>query len=577
MKRLFLMSFIVALIPTLFYLYCLSPGVSWEDSGEFITTASSLGIAHPPGHPLYILLAHLFTIHRAPQTIAHSVNLFSVIAAFLALFVFSMLLSIFSRSSPGERNVMLSFLALLSITMLFAFSRTFWYVTEISEVYSLHALLTLCLFASLILFAQQGGKYLLLFAYLFGLSLTNNVTIAYLTPAFVCFLIVERKRIEKRSLIPSFLLFLLGISLYCYVPVRARFHPIFNWGDAATMKHFLHLLTAQEFSKGFLSLAYAETSLFPTLLHLLREISFWAVIPLIFGFFILFKKKRTIATLFIVAIVSNITLSFFTGRGPDLNAYFLPSTTLFFLTIGYGIMYTIDRLKGRAWLSLPLLLVLSLTPLLLNHRHNCARGDTDARNYGIALMGWLPEKAVLLTENTNDYFILTYLSEVEPGKDVDILYAPLFKETWYRERLVSSGFQWDEPLTPLSLARSSSREVFYTPGAGISLPIKVLSPYGPLFRIVIDEEPSEKQPFTLPPPVREQGKRRYAYLFARFGEFYFARKEYPAAIAAFEQAKGYDPFNGAIYHNLAILHKKLHNRKEAVFYEQKAKSLGFPK
>ena len=238
------MGFLVALIPLPIYLFCLSPCVSWEDSGEFITTAATLGIAHPPGHPLYIICAHLFAISRPALSVAHSINFFSAFAAFLALFAFSILIQVLAPSRLPYNNRFVTFVSVISVTMLFAFSKTFWSVAEIAEVYTLHALLSLCLISSLVLLAKRGGTALFLFAYLLGLSLTNNVTIGYLIPAFVCFLILERKRINRKHILPSLLFFLLGISLYSFIPIRARFQPVFNWGDAHTLKNLLHLLTA---------------------------------------------------------------------------------------------------------------------------------------------------------------------------------------------------------------------------------------------------------------------------------------------------------------------------------------------
>ena len=43
------------------YGWTLAPTVTLVDSGELIVAAHSLGVAHPPGFPLYVLLAHLAT------------------------------------------------------------------------------------------------------------------------------------------------------------------------------------------------------------------------------------------------------------------------------------------------------------------------------------------------------------------------------------------------------------------------------------------------------------------------------------------------------------------------------------
>ena len=44
------------------YSLTLAPAVTLVDSGELIVAARTLGVAHPPGFPLYLLLAHLATL-----------------------------------------------------------------------------------------------------------------------------------------------------------------------------------------------------------------------------------------------------------------------------------------------------------------------------------------------------------------------------------------------------------------------------------------------------------------------------------------------------------------------------------
>src|SRR5437016_1291499 len=54
-----LLVFIASLV---LYVCTLAPTVTLVDSGELIVAARSLGVAHPPGFPLYVLLAHLATL-----------------------------------------------------------------------------------------------------------------------------------------------------------------------------------------------------------------------------------------------------------------------------------------------------------------------------------------------------------------------------------------------------------------------------------------------------------------------------------------------------------------------------------
>lgn len=50
----------VGFLACVWYLTALSPGVGGGDSGELTAAALELGIAHPPGYPLYVWLGHLF-------------------------------------------------------------------------------------------------------------------------------------------------------------------------------------------------------------------------------------------------------------------------------------------------------------------------------------------------------------------------------------------------------------------------------------------------------------------------------------------------------------------------------------
>jgi hypothetical protein len=56
---------LVFFVSFLAYLWTLAPTVTLVDSGELIVAARFLGVAHPPGFPLYLILAHPFFTHIA--------------------------------------------------------------------------------------------------------------------------------------------------------------------------------------------------------------------------------------------------------------------------------------------------------------------------------------------------------------------------------------------------------------------------------------------------------------------------------------------------------------------------------
>lgn len=79
------------IIPLAVYSATLAPTVTFGDSGELISAAYSLGISHPPGSPLWTILAHLFT-YLPFQTVAWRVNLASgVFSAGTSLVLFILL------------------------------------------------------------------------------------------------------------------------------------------------------------------------------------------------------------------------------------------------------------------------------------------------------------------------------------------------------------------------------------------------------------------------------------------------------------------------------------------------------
>ncbi len=220
------------------YLFTLSPTVGLEDSGEFIAAVASLGVAHPSGYPLYVVLGKLYTLLIPFGDIAWRVNLFSAFCASLTVSLLSLLLinilstlflrqpnkgglidgknppqpaqawspdaiggcageaervpppggttRIFSTSSPT------AFISLTaaSLSLFFAFSPVFWSQAVIAEVYTLNAALLIGTLILLWRYAQIPSRATLFsFAFLYGLSITNHQMMGLLAPVFLVFIL----------------------------------------------------------------------------------------------------------------------------------------------------------------------------------------------------------------------------------------------------------------------------------------------------------------------------------------------------------------------------------------------------
>src|SRR5213592_1001034 len=154
--------FLVALVV---YSWTLAPTVTLTDSGELILAAYGLGVAHPPGFPLWVMLAHLASLVPV-GSVAVRINFSSAVFAALACATLTLVVaellvtaSYFAASrrrnktarqsrntdSSNSQNFLI-FAPAVGAGLLMAFSRTLWAYATITEVYTLNALLILLVF-----------------------------------------------------------------------------------------------------------------------------------------------------------------------------------------------------------------------------------------------------------------------------------------------------------------------------------------------------------------------------------------------------------------------------------------------
>ncbi|GAK57413.1 hypothetical protein U27_04380 [Candidatus Vecturithrix granuli] len=133
------------------YVQTLAPTVSFFDSGELIAAAYTLGVAHPPGYPLYVLLGWVFSKLPFGEG-AYRLNLmsacFSTLAALMVFLITHLILAVCpqttttesSRNTPDPEQIFIPIISLIA-ALIFAFARTPWSQALIAEVYSLNAFL----------------------------------------------------------------------------------------------------------------------------------------------------------------------------------------------------------------------------------------------------------------------------------------------------------------------------------------------------------------------------------------------------------------------------------------------------
>src|SRR5947208_16620886 len=152
----------VFLIALLLYSWTLTPTVTLTDSGELLVVARGLGVAHPPGVPLWIILAYLASLvplGNVAVRINFSSALFAALACAMLTLVAAELIITASYLAASKRRKkgaqrrkktddssvprLLMAAPALGAGLLMAFSRTLWSYATITEVYALNALLIL--------------------------------------------------------------------------------------------------------------------------------------------------------------------------------------------------------------------------------------------------------------------------------------------------------------------------------------------------------------------------------------------------------------------------------------------------
>ena len=140
----------VFVIAALVYLLTMEPSSSLWDCSEFIATSYKLEVGHPPGAPLFMMLARLATM-LAPSThyVPHLVNAMNCVAsAFCILFLFWTITHLARRvfTAGGHTLTRSNTLAALGAgvvgALAYTFTDTFWFSAVEGEVYALSSMFT---------------------------------------------------------------------------------------------------------------------------------------------------------------------------------------------------------------------------------------------------------------------------------------------------------------------------------------------------------------------------------------------------------------------------------------------------
>ena len=180
------------------YLLTMEPSSSLWDCSEFIATSYKLEIGHPPGAPLFMILARIATIFApSPHYVPHMVNGMNCIAsAFCILFLFWTITHIARRlftsnGQPLSQNNQIAAIGAGVIGALaYTFTDTFWFSAVEGEVYALSSMFTALVVWLMLKWEDEADephalRWIILIALLMGLSIGVHILNLLTIPALV--------------------------------------------------------------------------------------------------------------------------------------------------------------------------------------------------------------------------------------------------------------------------------------------------------------------------------------------------------------------------------------------------------
>lgn len=431
------------------YFATLLPSIYGGDSGELVAVVCRGGVAHPPGYPLYTVLAKAFTLLPL-HSIAWRVNLMSAVAGtFAALILFFTIVE-----WTG------SLLAGIAGAGMFAFSPSVWRFATVAEVFALNNLLIVSLLYLLSRYRNQKDSRLIYAgAFLTGLALANHHTsILYALPLGAFLFWSERAEWLRLDRIGKLLLFLcLGLLPYAYLPLAAREPKLVSWGNTGTFTGFLRHFLRSDYGTFQLTngerrplgpLQSLPVGLGRYLGRLPGETLYLGWILAAFGVWSFLHRKRERGILLVSLYLFGFYLFVFHSlanmpfdapcKVETVSRFWQQPNILVFTWMGLGVAALLSMVpgqKGRRALS-----VVVLAVVLTQGARSFSRLDPDEsrlyRQYGAAFIESLPKNSVLLILGDLPINTIRYVQECENLRgDVRVLNRSLLGKSWVRHFL----------------------------------------------------------------------------------------------------------------------------------------------
>src|SRR5690606_11384863 len=231
----------------LLYLITLSPETAMWDTSEYIAAAYTLGLPHPPGNPLFVLIGRVFSILPIAPSVAMRVNLLAAISSAVSA---GMWFLITERVLVGWFEQRWQRIAGGALAVLIgATAFTVWSNSVVNEKVYTVSLVGMAISAWLIVRwcdepdAPGANKLLILVAYLSGLGYANHMAGMLVLPAAGIAVLLRKPSIiaNWKLIIVCVLVGILGATPFATQPIRSAHNPPINEGEPTACREGLRL------------------------------------------------------------------------------------------------------------------------------------------------------------------------------------------------------------------------------------------------------------------------------------------------------------------------------------------------
>jgi hypothetical protein len=340
----FLMTFMVALVT-------MPQGTHWLDSPEFVAGATELGVVHPPGHPLYAVLARAFELLLPIGPLPFRLSVLSALFAGVAAALFAGLARrLVPASLPPRRRDLLALVGALALGL----APSLWLQAQRAEVYTLNLALVLL---ALDLALRDDARCTWLAGLVVGLGLAHHHYLVVLCLPALAVPILVRGR--PAAWLGGAVAGLVGLAAYAYLPLRGRLPLVVNWARPGDWGAVWDTVAARVFQASVGQQAGSTEPIdvpanLVRLTGMLADDVTWPGLALaVAGLVVAWRRSRVLgASLGLLAALAWMAKGVMEvdALNPDDHGYLLPGLAgvLLLATLGLGALAERLRIRG-AW------------------------------------------------------------------------------------------------------------------------------------------------------------------------------------------------------------------------------------